>query len=83
MRIEEDPNRTARIALLKHKETNRLTYIISPKGIKPGDILYSGEKVLPEPGNCLPIRAIPPGTLIHNIGINPGEGGKIARSAGM
>jgi large subunit ribosomal protein L2 len=82
MRIEVDPNRTARIALLKHSSTNRLSYILAPKGTQPGDIVQSGNDVPPDRGNCLPLSAIPPGTLIHNIGLRPNEGGKIARSAG-
>jgi large subunit ribosomal protein L2 len=82
LRLEVDPNRSARIALLKHVESNRLSYILAPKGVQAGDVLQSGADVPPNKGNCLPLSAIPPGTLIHNIGLRPGEGGKIARSAG-
>jgi large subunit ribosomal protein L2 len=82
MRLEVDPNRSARIALLKHNESNRLSYIVAPKGVRTGDVLCSGSNVAPERGNCLPLSAIPPGTLIHSIGLRPHEGGKLARAAG-
>ncbi|KAI3646796.1 hypothetical protein MP228_009724 [Amoeboaphelidium protococcarum] len=82
MRVEVDPNRSARIALLKHLESNMLSYIVAPKGVIPGQVLHNGESVAPDIGNCLPLSAIPPGTLIHNIGLKNGEAGKIARSAG-
>jgi ribosomal protein L2 len=82
MRIEVDPNRSARIALVKSQETNQLSYILAPHGISPGDILLKGENVQPNKGNCLPLSNIPPGTLIHSIGLRNGESGKIARSAG-
>ena len=82
MRIEKDPNRTARIALIKHEDTNTLSYILAPKGTQTGDVLHAGPDVSPDRGNCLPLSSIPPGTLIHNIGLRPHEGGKLARSAG-
>ena len=83
MRVEVDPNRTARIALLKHQETQRLSYIIAPKGLDVGDVVKSGPNVPPDLGNCLPLSSIPPGTIIHSIGMKNGQGGKLARSAGM
>ncbi len=83
MRIEVDPNRSARIALLKNRDTQRLSYILAPKGVQVGDVLYSGANVAPDRGNCLPLSAIPVGTVVHNIGLKKGEGGKIARSAGF
>lgn len=82
LRLEKDPNRSAHIALLQSKETNLLSYILAPKDTQSGDVLYAGDNVPPVRGNCLPLKAIPPGTLIHNIGLRPGEGGKLARSAG-
>jgi large subunit ribosomal protein L2 len=83
MRIEQDPTRSARIALLKHASSNRLSYILAPKGTRVGDVVSTGSNVPPERGNCLPLSAIPPGSLIHSIGLRAGEGGKIARAAGM
>lgn len=82
MRLEVDPNRSARIALLKHRQSQRLSYIVAPKGTQVGDLVQSGANVPPERGNCLPLSAIPVGTLIHNIGLRANQGGKIARSAG-
>jgi ribosomal protein L2 len=82
LRLEYDPNRSAHLALLKHKDTKQLSYILAANTMKAGDIVESGEDVAPVPGNCLPLSAIPPGTLIHNIGMLPGQAGKIARSAG-
>lgn len=82
MRVEADPNRTARIALLKHIETSRLSYIVAPKGLEVGNVVQSGVNVPPDRGNCLPLSSMPPGTLVHNIGLKTNQGGKIARAAG-
>jgi large subunit ribosomal protein L2 len=79
--IEYDPNRTARIALLKYADGER-RYILAPLGLKVGDSLMSGPDSEIRTGNTLPVKNIPLGTIIHNIELRPGEGGKIARSAG-
>ncbi|RMG66800.1 MAG: 50S ribosomal protein L2 [Nitrospirae bacterium] len=80
--IEYDPNRTARIALLKYADGER-RYIIAPHGLKVGDRLMSGPDAEIRIGNALPLKNIPLGTFIHNIELRPGEGGKLARSAGV
>ncbi|MCF0203909.1 MAG: 50S ribosomal protein L2 [Muribaculaceae bacterium] len=79
--IEYDPNRSARIALLYYAD-GRKTYIIAPNGLEVGTTVISGPDVAPEVGNALPLRNIPVGTLIHNIELRPGQGAKMARSAG-
>ena len=79
--IEYDPNRSARIALLYYAD-GRKTYIIAPNGLEVGTTVMSGADVAPEVGNALPLRNIPVGTLIHNIELRPGQGAKMARSAG-
>lgn len=79
--IEYDPNRSSRIALLFYEDGEK-RYIIAPQGLQPGQTVVSGSDVAPEIGNCLPLSAIPLGTIIHNIEIKPGKGGAIARSAG-
>jgi len=80
--IEYDPNRSAHIALLHYADGEK-RYIISPYGLKVGDIVVSGyEEVDIKPGNCLPLSCLPLGTLIHNIEMRPGKGGQIVRSAG-
>jgi len=79
--IEYDPNRTSRIALLKYADGER-RYILAPLGIQVGDSLVSGPEAEIKTGNTLPVRNIPLGTIIHNIELRPGQGGKIARSAG-
>ncbi len=79
--IEYDPNRTARIALLVYKDGEK-RYIIAPNGLKVGQEVISGKNVEPEVGNALPLENIPLGTIIHNIELRPGQGAKIARSAG-
>ena len=79
--IEYDPNRTSNIALIKY-EDGTLSYILAPLGLKDGDKVISGENVDIKPGNCLPIENIPVGTLIHNIELNPGQGGKMVKAAG-
>ena len=80
-RIEYDPNRTSHIALIKYEDDTR-NYIICPKGVKIGDKVSSGEKSDIKVGNCLQLKDIPPGTVIHNVELIPGNGGKLARSAG-
>jgi len=79
--IEYDPNRSARIALLNYKDGEK-RYILAPVGLEIGQIVESGEAADIKTGNCLPIKNIPLGTVIHNIELRPGEGGKLVRSAG-
>ena len=80
-RLEYDPNRTAFIALLRY-EDGELSYILAPQRVSAGDVLVAGEKVDIKPGNALPLRSIPIGTIIHNVELTPGKGGQVARSAG-
>ena len=80
-RIEYDPNRTAFIALVRY-EDGELSYILAPQRVKPGDQVEAGERVDVRPGNAMPMKSIPPGTIIHNVELKPGKGGQIARSAG-
>lgn len=79
--IEYDPNRTAHIALLRYADGER-RYILAPVGISVGDALLSGPDAEIKNGNALPVANIPLGTTIHNIELWPGQGGKLARSAG-
>jgi len=79
--IEYDPNRTARIALLFYKDGEK-RYIIAPHGLKVDQELIGGKGVAPDVGNSLYLSEIPFGTVIHNIELRPGQGGKMARSAG-
>jgi large subunit ribosomal protein L2 len=79
--IEYDPNRSARIALL-HYQDGEKRYILAPVGLKPGDVVMSGEGADIKPGNALPLKNIPLGTLIHNIEMKIGRGGQLVRSAG-
>ena len=79
--IEYDPNRTARIALL-HFADGEKRYILAPNKLKQGDVIESGPSADIKPGNALPLRNIPTGTVIHAIEIKPGGGAKVARSAG-
>ena len=79
--IEYDPNRTSNIALIQYEDGEK-AYILAPVGLKDGDKVVSGENVDIKPGNCLPIENIPVGTLIHNIELNPGQGGKMVLAAG-
>jgi large subunit ribosomal protein L2 len=81
-RLEYDPNRTAFIALVKY-EDGELAYILAPQRVKAGDAVVAGAKVDIKPGNAMQLSAIPVGTIIHNIEMKPGAGGKIARSAGQ
>jgi large subunit ribosomal protein L2 len=80
--IEYDPNRSANIALVEYTDGDK-AYILAPEGIKDGDTVIAGANADIKPGNCLPIENIPVGTLIHNIELNPGQGGKLVRSAGQ
>ena len=80
-RLEYDPNRTAHIALLLFADGER-RYIIAPKGVKAGDVLQSGSAAPIKTGNCLPLRNIPVGSVVHAIELKPGKGAQIARSAG-
>ncbi len=80
-RIEYDPNRSAHIALIKYADGER-RYILSPKGIRAGAEVMSGEDAPIKVGNALPLRAIPVGTVIHNVEMKPGKGGQLVRSAG-
>jgi large subunit ribosomal protein L2 len=79
--VEYDPNRSARIALLTYADGEK-RYILHPVGIKVGDTIVSGQNVDILPGNSLPLKNIPLGTLLHNVELKPGKGGQIARSAG-
>lgn len=79
--IEYDPNRTARIALLHYLDGEK-RYILAPLGVIVGDMLVSGPEAEIKPGNTVPIKNIPLGTVIHNIELAKGKGGQIARSAG-
>jgi large subunit ribosomal protein L2 len=79
--VEYDPNRSARIALLTYADGEK-RYILHPVGIKVGDTIIAGQKVDILPGNSLPLKNIPLGTLLHNVELRPGKGGQIARSAG-
>jgi len=80
-RVEYDPNRTAWIALIKYAD-GELSYILAPQKMAEGDKVIAGEKVDILPGNAMPVRNIPVGTLVHNLEIHPGRGGQMARSAG-
>ena len=79
--IEYDPNRNARIALLHYKDGEK-RYVLMPNRVKVGDTLQSGPGADIRPGNALPLRNIPVGTVVHNVELKPGAGGKMARSAG-
>jgi large subunit ribosomal protein L2 len=79
--IEYDPNRSARIALLTYADGEK-RYILHPVGLKVGDTIVSGQNVDILPGNALPVRNIPLGTMVHNVELKPGRGGQLARSAG-
>lgn len=80
-RIEYDPNRSAYIALIKY-EDGVLSYILAPQRLAAGDKVISGEKVDVKPGNTMPLRNMPIGTIVHNVEMKMGKGGQIARSAG-
>ncbi len=79
--IEYDPNRSANIALLHYADGEK-RYILAPLDLKPGETVMSGERVDIRPGNALPLKNIPLGTMIHNIEMKPGKGAQLIRSAG-
>ena len=80
-RLEYDPNRTAFIALIKYQD-GELAYIVAPQRLAAGDTVVAGEKVDVKPGNAMPLKSIPVGTIIHNVEMKPMKGAQIARSAG-
>ncbi len=80
-RIEYDPNRTAHIALLCYRDGER-RYIIAPKGLEAGDDVSSGQSAAVKLGNCLPLRSIPVGSVVHCVELKVGKGAQLARSAG-
>lgn len=80
-RLEYDPNRTAHIALVCYTDGER-RYIVAPKGLKSGDIIQSGDAASINVGNCLPLRNLPVGSMVHCVELKPGKGAQIARSAG-
>ena len=80
--IEYDPNRSANIALIQYEDGEK-AYILAPIGLTDGNKVISGEKADIKPGNCMKIENIPVGTMIHNIELNPGQGGKLVRAAGQ
>src|SRR4029077_19116386 len=80
-RLEYDPNRTAFIALIKYPD-GQLAYILAPQRLREGDTVISGERVDVKPGNAMPMRSMPLGTIIHNVEMKAGKGGQIARAAG-
>ena len=80
--IEYDPNRSARIALVKYAD-GEVRYILAPQGLKVGTTIVTSATADLKDGNCLPLNKIPPGLSIHNIELKPGKGGQMARSAGM
>ena len=80
-RLEYDPNRTAFIALIRYPDGEQ-SYILAPQRLRAGDSVVSGERVDVKPGNAMPLRNMPLGTIVHNVEMKPGKGGQIARSAG-
>ena len=80
--IEYDPNRSANIALIQYEDGEK-AYILAPQGLTDGDKVISGETADIKSGNCMPISSIPVGTLIHNIELNPKQGGKLVKAAGQ
>lgn len=80
-RLEYDPNRTAWIALVRYQD-GELSYILAPQRLKAGDTVVAAERADIKPGNAMPLAAIPVGTIVHNVEMKPGAGGKIARAAG-
>ena len=80
-RLEYDPNRTARIALLKYAD-GEYRYIIAPRGLSAGDVLMSGSTAPIRPGNAMPLRSVPVGSVVHCVELKPGKGAQVARSAG-
>ena len=80
--IEYDPNRSANIALIQYEDGTK-SYILAPVGLNDGDKVVSGERADIKPGNSMKLENIPVGTMVHNIEINPGQGGKLVRAAGQ
>ena len=81
LNLQYDPNRTAFIALIEYADGEK-SYILAPQRLQAGDKVISGQLVDVKPGNAMPLRAMPVGTIIHNVEMKPGKGGQIARSAG-
>jgi large subunit ribosomal protein L2 len=81
VRLEYDPNRTAFIALIEYKDGEK-SYILAPQRMQVGDVIVSGEKADIKPGNAMPLKSMPVGTIIHNIELKAGKGGQLCRSAG-
>lgn len=81
LRLEYDPNRTAFIALVQYADGEK-RYILAPQRLKDGDKVVAGEKTDVKPGNAMPLKSMPVGTIIHNIELKPGKGGQLCRSAG-
>jgi large subunit ribosomal protein L2 len=79
--VEYDPNRSSRIALVQYADGDK-RYILQPKGLKVGDTIIAGDQVDILPGNALPLKNIPLGTMVHNVELRPGAGGQVARGAG-
>jgi large subunit ribosomal protein L2 len=79
--VEYDPNRTCYIALLNYADGDK-RYILAPQGLRPGARVESGERADIRPGNALPLRNIPTGTVVHNVELVPGQGGRLGRAAG-
>jgi large subunit ribosomal protein L2 len=79
--VEYDPNRTCYIALLSYEDGHK-SYILAPQGLRPGSRVESGDDADIRPGNALPLRAIPTGTIVHNVELVPGQGGRLGRAAG-
>lgn len=80
-RLEYDPNRTAFIALIRYQD-GELAYILAPQRLKVGDTVVAGNKVDVKPGNAMPLKNIPVGTIVHNVELRAGKGGQLARAAG-
>jgi large subunit ribosomal protein L2 len=80
-RLEYDPNRTAFIALVRYEDGEQ-AYILAPQRLKVGDSVIAGERVDVKPGNAMPLKNIPVGTIVHNVELKAGKGGQLARSAG-
>lgn len=80
-RLEYDPNRTAFIALLRY-EDGELSYIIAPQRLAVGDQVIAGERVDVKPGNAMPLKSVPVGTIVHNVELKPEKGGQLARAGG-
>ena len=80
-RLEYDPNRTAFIALIRYEDGEQ-AYILAPQRLQPGDKVVSGERTDIKPGNAMPLKNVPVGTIVHNVELKPGRGGQMARAAG-